>query len=118
MTDDQQQEPIDGRYVVPSNHLQIPSIVNQSPNQYLYTSTPDPETSDDTLIDNSSQPIENRKQKSISPDVYILSDHDSPQNLIDLRNSPSPLVHLSPNKKKIFFPTTTNKKSNNINRKR
>lgn len=42
--------------------------------------------------------MENTKSKSHVPDVYILSDHDSQENLINHQKSPSPLIHLTANK--------------------
>ncbi len=84
--------------------LKASSIIDQSSHTssyhtYPFTCTSDFETNNDILIENSSRPIENKKQKSFTSDVYTLSDHESLQNIIDRRNSPSPLVHLTPNKK-------------------
>jgi hypothetical protein len=65
--------------------LQVSSISESSHHTYPFTFTPDFETNNDTLI-------ENKNKKSLASNVYTLSDHDN-------RHSPSPLVHLSPNKK-------------------
>ena len=76
---------------------QIPSDTDPSSHEsvrHVYA-TPDLKNDDDALIDNSSQSLKNRKQNY----VYILSDDDNTQHTIDRRHSPSPLVHLSSNKK-------------------
>jgi hypothetical protein len=85
----------------------VPSTIDQSfhtssHHTYPFTTyAADSEpNNDDTLVDNSSSPIENKKeQKSHPPDIYKLSDHDNRLKTIDLRSSPSPLVHISTKKK-------------------
>jgi hypothetical protein len=104
MTNDQ--ELIDGRHVIPSNNLPMPSTIDQSfhtssRHTYPFTYNPDSEpNNDDTLIDNSPPPVENKtEQKSHPPNIYVLPDHDNLLTIIDSQNSPSPLVHISSKKK-------------------
>ncbi|CAF1070982.1 unnamed protein product [Rotaria sordida] len=104
-----QQNLLDGRYVIPSNNLQTSSVVGPSSNPsschtYPFTLTHDIENNNDILIiDDTTQLIKNTKTNSHVPDVYVLSDRESTKNTIDRQSSSSSLVHRSSNKK-IYSP--------------
>ena len=86
--------------------------MSSSRNTHSFICTPDFENNNDTITDVSSKSIQNKKQKSIPVDVYVLTDRDSTQDTIDHQQSPSPLVHLSSTKK--FYSPPLSKQNDEI----